>query len=695
MQRLGEGGMGEVWLAQQLQPVQRQVAIKVVKAGMDSARVVARFEAERQALAVMDHPAIAKVLDAGTTPEGRPYFAMEYVRGEPITAYCDRHRLPVRERLDLFIQLCDGIQHAHQKGIIHRDLKPSNILVTVTEDHPVPRIIDFGIAKAVAQPLTDHSLFTEVGMFIGTPEYMSPEQAELTPLDVDTRTDVYSLGVLLYELLTGTLPFESEGLRQAGIDRIRQVIREKDPPRPSTRVATRHEAASKAADRRATHPARLVGTLRKDLDWITMKALEKDRTRRYPTANGLALDVRRYLRNEPVSAGPPSAVYRARKFIRRHRVGAAASAAVVLLLLAFAVVTALQAARIARERDRANQEAATARQVSDFLVGLFKVSDPSQARGTTVTAREILANGARHVQDSLRDQPAVQARIESTIGVVYTSLGLYSDAAPLLERAVQTQKRLLGEDHSETLVSAHQLANVYWYQRKLDDAERLYVDVLSRRQRLLGEDHPDTLKAKSDLASMSLLRKRPAEAERLTAEVLAVQRRVLGADHPDTLSTMNNLQAIYFSQQRYETAEPIARGVLEARSRTLGQDHPDTLRAMHNLAGVYGALKRNKEAEALYTRALEGRRRVLGPTHNDALFTQLRLAAVYRNEQRYDQAETLALSAFEGLRVALGSDHERTRQAIQELVNLYDAQGNTKRAADWRAKLPAPAGPPR
>ena len=257
LQRLGEGGMGEVWLAEQLRPVRRHVAIKIVKAGMDTTQVVARFEAERQALAVMDHPAIAKVFDGGTTPEGRPYLAMEYVRGEAITRYCDRQRLPIRERFDLFIQLCDGVQHAHQKGIIHRDLKPSNVLVSVAEDRPVPRIIDFGIAKAVAQPLTERPLFTEIGGFLGTPEYMSPEQAELTPVDVDTRSDVYSLGVLLYDLLVGTLPFDSAGLRQAGVDEIRRTIRDKDPLRPSTRITQNGAASIPAAEQRRSQPAKL------------------------------------------------------------------------------------------------------------------------------------------------------------------------------------------------------------------------------------------------------------------------------------------------------------------------------------------------------------------------------------------------------------------------------------------------------
>jgi eukaryotic-like serine/threonine-protein kinase len=687
LQRLGEGGMGEVWLAQQLQPLQRQVAVKIVKAGMDSARVLARFDAERQALAVMDHPAIAKVFDAGTTPEGRPYFAMEYVRGESITSYCDKHRLTIQERLELFIQLCDGVQHAHQKGIIHRDLKPSNVLVTLTDDRPVPRIIDFGIAKAVAQPLTDHSLFTELGMFVGTPEYMSPEQAEMTPLDVDTRSDVYSLGLLLYELLVGTLPFDRDALRKSGLDAMRRTIRETDAPRPSTRITKQLPTSDDVASQRRTQPARLAGMLRGDLDWITIKALEKDRTRRYATANALAMDIRRHLADEPVLAGPPGAAYRTAKFVRRHRAGVVAAISLMVILVAFAGLMTVQARRIAQERDRANQEAATARQVSEFLAGLFRVSDPSEARGNTLTAREILDRGARQVEDRLRDQPQVQARLQATIGSVYTGLGLYAEAQPLLERALETQKSIGGEASHESLATAYELANVHFYLGRYDQAEMLYRTVAEQRGRVLGEDHADTLKAQFDLASVYLVQKRWPEYERLGLDTLARQRRVLGNSHLDTVGSLNNLQYFYYAHGRYVDAEPLALEVLEARRRALGPDHPNTLRAMHNVATIYAALNRFGDAEATFLKTIEEKRRVLGDEHPDTCITRVRLAGMYLTQKRYSEAEPVALAAYQSYAKRLGEGHAETRRSVEQLVSLYAAAGQPDKAALWRAKL--------
>jgi eukaryotic-like serine/threonine-protein kinase len=367
---LGEGGFGTVYLADQEKPIRRRVALKVVKAGMDTRQVLARFEAERQALAMMDHPNIAKVLDAGTTETGRSYFVMELVHGEPITDYCDRHKLTLEERLAIFVPVCQAVQHAHQKGIIHRDIKPKNVLVTVVDDRPAPKIIDFGVAKAIAQPLTQQTIFTEQGQFIGTPEYMSPEQAEMTNLDIDTRSDIYSLGVLLYELLTGSLPFDRRTLRAAGFDEIRRVIREVEPPRPSTRVSTLGDDVATNASQRQCDPTSLRRQLQRELDWIVMKTLEKDRTRRYATALALVDDVERYLRQEPVQAGPPGNWYRIRKYSRRYRTPLGIATAFAASLVVIAVLAVRGYCREAALRSELETAQWTIVQTSENLIKL-------------------------------------------------------------------------------------------------------------------------------------------------------------------------------------------------------------------------------------------------------------------------------------------------------------------------------------
>jgi len=381
LQKIGDGGMGLVYEAEQQQPVRRKVALKVIKLGMDTEQVVARFESERQALALMDHPNIARVFDAGATEQGRPFFAMEFVQGQPISEYCDKRRLSIRDRLELFIHVCEGVHHAHQKGIIHRDIKPTNVLVRDQDDKPVPKIIDFGISKATAsQRLSDKTVFTEMGQLVGTPEYMSPEQAEMGGTDIDTRTDVYLLGVMLYELLTGEQPFDAAELRRTGLNEFRRKVIEVDPPRPSTRVVGTGDHPAEVAGNRNTMLRQLQRRLRGDLDWITMKALEKDRARRYPSASELAQDIRRYLDTEPVMARPPSNLYRWRKFARRHKAGVGFAVVLFVLLTGFAVSMGILAKRFLEERDQKAQEAATARNVSQFLEGLFEVSDSPRFR---------------------------------------------------------------------------------------------------------------------------------------------------------------------------------------------------------------------------------------------------------------------------------------------------------------------------
>jgi len=368
LEAIGEGGMGEVWMAQQIEPVKRTIALKLIKSGMDSKTVVARFEAERQALSMMDHPNIARVLDVGATSAGRPFFVMELVKGTPITDFCDQRKLTPRQRLELFVPVCLAIQHAHQKGIIHRDIKPSNVLVALHDDKPVPKVIDFGVAKATGTPLTEKTLHTAFEQVVGTPAYMSPEQATFNQLDIDTRSDVYSLGVLLYELLTGTTPIERERFKQAALMEILRVVREEEPPRPSTRLSSTVTKASIAAQR-GTEPARLTKELRAELDWVVMKSLEKDRTRRYETASGFAADVQRYLGGEAVQAHPPSVSYRMKKFIRKHTGLAIAAPLIFLALIGAAAGTVYGWNRAEAERlsNAARQQAEQDRDVANSL----------------------------------------------------------------------------------------------------------------------------------------------------------------------------------------------------------------------------------------------------------------------------------------------------------------------------------------
>jgi non-specific serine/threonine protein kinase/serine/threonine-protein kinase len=625
-----------------------------------------RFQSERQSLAMMDHPAIAKVFEAGSTPDGQPYLVMEYVPGLPITEYCDEKKLTIRERLELFIKACEGIQHAHQKAIIHRDLKPANIMVVEVDGKPVPRIIDFGLAKTIT-PLGDDKtiLLTQAGSFLGTPGYMSPEQADPGVQDVDTRTDVYSLGVALYVLLTGALPFDT---KKKPVQEILRQVREEDPPRPSTRVGQKKDSSASSAAERGTEPGQLASLLKGDLDWIAMKALEKDRNRRYGTPSELAADISRYLNSEPVTARPASTGYRLQKYVRRHRIAVAVAAGLVVLLAGFATLQAMQLRRITRERDRADR-------VTEFMSGMFKVSDPSQARGNSITAREILDKAAKDIDSGLAKDPELQAQMMSMMGNVYKNLGLYDRARPLLERSVDTRRRLFGASDPLTMRSADDLAWILDRESRYAEAEKLQRETLEFRRRVLGPEHPDTLQSMMHLADTLGFESRFAEAEQLHRTALDLKRRILGLEHPDTLMSMNNLSSILGAQGQYAEVEELQRQVLAIRMRVLGPEHPETLRSRVYLGWVIASQQRYEEGAKWQQETLEIQRRILGPEHPDTLRSADNLAWTLRAEGRVAEAEKLLSEALAVQLRTLGPENRDTLGSMRDLATVLDSEG--------------------
>lgn len=713
IRKLGEGGMGQVWLAEQSAPVKRQVALKIIKAGRYDDSALLRFNVERQTLAIMDHPAIAKVFDAGSTSEGQPYFVMEYVPGLAITTYCDQKHLPVPERLALFIKVCEGVQHAHQKAIMHRDLKPSNILVVEVDGKPVPRIIDFGIAKAISRQDEDETLVTRAGGLVGTPGYMSPEQADPTVPDVDTRTDVYSLGVVLYELLTGVLPFNADQWKTRPFHEVLRQLHEEDPPSPSTRISG-DAISTTAAQRRDTDPRQLAGLLRGDLDWIALKALEKDRARRYGTPSELGADIGRYLRNEPVVARPASTAYRTKKYIQRHKFGVAAATAIALLLITFGVMQTMQLRRITRERDRADR-------VTAFMTGMFKVSNPSEARGNDIRAREILDKSAKDIDTGLANDPELQAQMMNVMGTVYQSLGLTSKAEPLLRRALEIRQRVLGPRNPDTLQTQQDLAVAVLAGSNYPEAEKLCRETLETRRQVLGPEHHDTVDSMVQLARILGFQSRYDEAEKLNRDALEVARRkwpqdrltatalslladtltheekypeaekaarealkmdqqALGSDHPSVLRDMFNLGGILTEEQHYADAEEMFRQLIESARRVLGPQHPSTLAAMGNRAMVFTAEKRYADAEKLYREIGEAQRQTLGPQHASTLLTMGNLGFVLIEEKNYPEAEKVLRETHAGLLQVLGPSHEVTTGAAYKLARVLALEGKKEEA---------------
>ncbi len=745
LQVIGEGGMGTVYLAEQERPVRRKVALKIIKAGMDTGQVVARFEAERQALALMDHPNIARVLDAGATDAGLPYFVMELVHGVPITQYCDDNRLTTRRRLELFVPVCRAIQHAHQKGIIHRDIKPTNVLVTSHDGRPVPKVIDFGVAKAVEQRLTERTLFTQFGALVGTLEYMSPEQAEMSDLGIDTRSDVYALGVLLYELLTGTTPLERSRLRRAGYAEILRRIREEEPPRPSTRLSDPAQPLPSISARRQTEPTRLARLVRGELDWIVMKALEKDRSRRYETALGFARDVERHLAGEAVEAIPPSRRYRLSKFAHRHRAGLATAVGFATLLVLGAVgstwqairataaeeqarldaVRAIQAeertraqrdraveaeARAGRERDRAveararadsegekarrsaAESAAVLKFFQDRVLAAARPEGQNGGLGRDATIRQAVDAAEPTITGAFPDQPLVEASVRAVLAETYRYLGEQAAAIRQAERSAELRGIHLGPDHPDTLVSQGNLAGAYQAAGQLDRAIPILERTLEAKVRKLGPDHPGTLASRNNLATAYQAAGQADRAIPILERTLEAQARKLGPDHPNTLNFQNNLAIAYQAAGQNDRAITILERTLEAQVRKLGADHPNTLASRNNLAGAYQAAGQLDRAIPIFERTLEARARKLGPEHPDTLSSRNNLATAYHDAGQLDRAIPIYQRTLEAQVRKLGPDHPDTlssrnnlalaRRARQALPTAVVAEDAYRRTLD-------------
>lgn len=701
---LGEGGFGTVWLAEQHEPVRRQVALKIIKLGMDTRQVIARFEAERQALAVMDHPNIAKVFDAGSTDTGRPYFVMEYAEGVTFTRYCNEHKLSVRDRLRLFQKVCQAVQHAHQKGIIHRDIKPSNVLVTTVDGEPAPKVIDFGIAKATEARLTEHSMFTEQGQIIGTPAYMSPEQAGLTNEDIDTRSDVYSLGVLLYEAVTGETPFNTKTLLSAGMEEIRRIIREVDPPKPSTRLSSSNEELTSVAMDRDIEPRRLCTLLTGDIDLIVMKALEKDRSRRYQTATGFAEDIGRYLNNEPVIASPPSAGYRTSKFVKRNKMAVIAGGVILSALLFGTVGTTVGFVRATQAEDRALQAAAeadTARgleaqqrlfaderaeearierdkaeQVAGFLTEMLQGVGAQVAQGADTTLlRGILDKTAKRVGDELSEQPEIEAEIRSHLGETFLQLRDFERADENLMRALDIFRSLAAGDYPEVARGLSNLGLLRNTQGRSEEAAALQRESLAMWSRLDPVDQTTVPWRQISLANTLVRLDEFEEAE----ELLLIALETLQPEEDENLEAIgvvyNSLANLMQHLNENERAEDYYRQAMAVHRAGLGEDHPFVATDLHNLGMLLSVLGRNRESIELHEESL-ARCRVLYPDgHEQTASNLIHLATLYRyDDDRSPEAPGMLKEAISIQSKLYGEESHEVAMSHHDLGRVLSAQ---------------------
>ncbi len=678
---LGQGGMGTVYLGEQTEPIRRQVAVKVIRAARPDAQFTHRFEAERQALARMSHPCIAQVYEAGDTEDGQPFFAMEHFPGEPITEYCDRERLSIDARLDLFVAVCRGIHHAHQKGILHRDIKPANILVATEQGRPVPKIIDFGLAKMLDAEASE-SPETVFGVVVGTPSYLSPEAITAATAadkaDPDTRSDVYALGVLLFELLVGERPFGRSG--ESLLQILRQVT-EGEVPSPAARwrVLRADESAARAA-LRGTTAAIVARALRGDLSWIALKATARQREMRYDSAAELANDIERQRRFEPVLAGRPGRLYVLGKFARRYRAAVLATGVVILALAGGVAARTLEAQRANRAAATARQAQAETAEVVEFLVDLFEVSDPGTARGDTITARELLDRGAEEIRSRLGDQPLSRARLLDTIGRVYQQLELNEVAEKLLREALAIREASLGPDHPEVGASLDHLGDLLWIRGDYPGAEAVLHRALAIREKALESDPLAVADVLDNLGSVLEIQGRYAEAEPVIERGLALRERELGPNALPVAASLDDLAVSHLDRGDGATAEPLFRRALAIREANLGPDHLEVATTANGLGIALFQLERYEESLGVHGRALAIREKVLGSGSSSVGQSLLNLSSVHVELGRFAEAEAAVLRATAIWEKNLRPDHPRIGTAHLTLADLYLRRGEPARA---------------
>jgi len=727
LQLIGEGGFGSVFMAEQESPVRRRVALKIIKLGMDTRAVVARFEQERQALALMDHPNIAKVLGAGATESGRPYFVMELVKGDPITAYCDKNNLTIQERLALFTQVCQAVQHAHTKGVIHRDIKPSNILVGTQDGKPMARVIDFGIAKATSHRMTEKTVFTEFRQLIGTPEYMSPEQAE-GGLDVDTRTDVYSLGVLLYELLTGSTPFDGATLRSAAYNEMQRIIREVEPPKPSTKIVRSTETLTDVAAHRRIEPSRLGTLVRGELDWIVMKALEKDRGRRYESPSGLAGDVQRYLDGDAVSAAPPSAAYKVRKFARRHRVAVTAGGLVGAALVLGVIGTtiglvnartardrALAAEKLAedrfveaegaRERATASEQLATERlaeavkakadaerflKVAGAVTEFFTLDvldlDPTPPGTPDLTVREALDRVPQKIKDNFASEPAVEGSIRERVGQLYLNLGDMQKASEYLIAAVPLLEKGLGPEKRETMRAQQRLGELLLELDRYVEAEAQFDKVYQARMRSQGPTYNLTFNSLARRGEARVLAGRVAEGLADVESALSESSRIFGDNTKMAVILGRQLGEDYITASRPKDAERVARELLEkirTHEKDLAPGEPE-VRAL--LGESLLAQERLSEAMPELEAAYSVMSKEMPAYHGKLLNVRIHRGRAMLGLGRVSEARAELEQVYMLRERQYGPAVKRCREVARSLAEAAARAGDEEGAAKWRAK---------